>query len=238
MITDAGGLRVPGGGIIRRGQLLRVAGDLVTEAELDAAGVGTIIDMRGRAEDRSLIETWARRAGVEYVWIPIDVAGSEEAARRVHRAPDAAAARAGQREIYRLVVDHHVADLGRAVELVATRGPIAYGCAAGKDRTGILTALWQTALGVPEDDVVRHYATAAPPVDRLRRLMLDRGLFTPENAWSAGAEAMLSAPDWLLRDTLAHLREEHGGVDAYLRAGGVSAGALDALAGRVVARAA
>src|SRR4051812_50023961 len=72
--------------MIRKGQLLRVCGDLVSLEELhglEAAGVRTYIDLRGPDEDRMRLMRWARRARVEYVSIPIGVAGGRDLMRRI-----------------------------------------------------------------------------------------------------------------------------------------------------------
>src|SRR5437764_13605699 len=103
------------GGTIRRGQLLRVCGDLVAREDLrglEAAGGRAYIDLRGPDEDRSRIARWACRARVEYVSIPIGVAGGRDLMRRIL----VGGGGAGQvLALYRTIVDAHGAELARAV---------------------------------------------------------------------------------------------------------------------------
>ena len=42
-------------------------------------------------------------------------------------------------------------------ELLAGRAPLAFNCSAGKDRTGVASALLLTALGVPQETVIGDY---------------------------------------------------------------------------------
>jgi protein-tyrosine phosphatase len=44
------------------------------------------------------------------------------------------------------------------VRLVANEGPLAFNCSAGKDRTGMASALILSVLGVPRDTVLQDYA--------------------------------------------------------------------------------
>ena len=54
----------------------------------------------------------------------------------------------------------------RAVELIADNigdGPVLVHCMAGKDRTGIVVALVQAAIGVPLASIVEEYARSDEP---------------------------------------------------------------------------
>ena len=69
------------------------------------------------------------------------------------------------------MVEQRRANLVRAVEIVASNvadGPVLVHCMAGKDRTGIVIALVQAAIGVPLDSIVDDYALSDVPT-RLRR---------------------------------------------------------------------
>ncbi|WP_037305493.1 tyrosine-protein phosphatase [Amycolatopsis orientalis] len=74
----------------------------------------------------------------------------------------------------------------------APPGPIAVHCSAGRDRTGVLVALALSVAGVPAASIAADYAR------------------------TEGCSG-----DTILR-TLAHLENRHGGVRAYLLAGGAS----------------
>src|SRR5665213_542548 len=59
--------------------------------------------------------------------------------------------------------------LTSAIHSLATGGalPAVFHCSAGKDRTGVLSALILAFLGVPDETIVADYALSAPAMVRL-----------------------------------------------------------------------
>src|SRR3954447_1523880 len=217
-----------GGGTIRHGRLLRVCGDLVAREDLralEAVGVRAYIDLRGPDEDRSRIARWARRAGVEYVSIPIAVAGGRDLMRRI------LVGGGGGRQVlalYRAIVDRHGAELAQAAGAIAGRVPVAVGCAAGEERTGVLPALLpaalvQSALAVPDEAIARSYVSSAPPVERFAAALQEEFDVPPWLLRMRGARALLGAHAPTILATLAHVRRTHGSAEDYLVAHGLEA---------------
>jgi protein tyrosine/serine phosphatase len=112
--------------------------------------------------------------------------------------------------------------------------PAGFGCAAGKDRTGILAALLQSLAGVAEDDVVADYIALAPDVQRLRRALAGWGAPTGVDLTAPGIDTLLGAADELMRDALAHLADRWGGAAAHLQAHGLAPEEIEALRNRLV----
>jgi protein-tyrosine phosphatase len=223
VIADAGGLPCVGG-TVREGRLLRVAGALAGAAELarlEDAGVRAYVDLRGDPEDRSVIEGWAREAGVDYRRLPIDVAGAHDLMRAVRDAEDAVAATAHMRALYREIVERNGATLAAAVGVVAAGTPVAFGCTAGKDRTGIVAALVHALVGVPDEEIARSYVACAPEVQRLRGVLQSQFGMAEELLEAPGLDVLLGVEEMTIRATLAHLRREHGGIEEYLVAHGL-----------------
>ena len=152
VVHDAGGLAVPGG-YVRPGMLFRFSGALLGPADLDALahhGVRLVVDLRGDGEERDPLARWAATHSVGYHHEPIEVARPDLlAAWGSGLSPEEA--EAWLREIYRQLVDHHGPQFAAAISALSGTLPAAFGCATGKDRTGLLATLIQTLLGAGLD---------------------------------------------------------------------------------------
>jgi protein-tyrosine phosphatase len=71
---------------------------------------------------------------------------------------------------YRDIMQDAQDRFARAFDLVARQEapPVVYHCAAGKDRTGLLTMMLLGALGVSRDDIVNDYALSSDAMKRLQ----------------------------------------------------------------------
>jgi len=106
--------------------------------------------------------------------------------------------------------------------LVNKPGPTLVHCTAGKDRTGMMVAIWQLALGVPPDTIVAGYMSVLPHLQQHfpRRLqLLVRALGGPPLAYSV-------IPDYMEK-MLAHITEKYGSAESYLQA--IKFGQVEAL---------
>ncbi|MGH2668640.1 MAG: tyrosine-protein phosphatase [bacterium] len=237
-MADIGGLPVAGGGRFRHGLLYRISGALVGPtdlAHLQALGLRLVVDLRGSAEDRTRLSGWADDYGVVYRHQPVTVGAAGQMADLLRQAgPSVEAATAVLRSIYREILDEHGGALSGAISLMAGNLPAGFGCAAGKDRTGILAALLQTLAGMSENDVVADYIALAPDVDRLRTVLEDWETPAGVDLTAPGIDTLLSATDEIMRDALAHLAERWGGAAAYLRAHGLAAEDIEELRNRLV----
>ncbi|HUG16564.1 MAG TPA: tyrosine-protein phosphatase [Thermomicrobiales bacterium] len=100
-------------------------------------------------------------------------------------------------------------------------------CVAGKDRTGVLSALTLRALGVPDEDIIDDYALTARtrPADELLRTMLRENGVDPDTA----RDDPWQAPPAVMEATLRILDETWGSTEGYLNAIGVPEEHLAAL---------
>lgn len=100
-------------------------------------------------------------------------------------------------------------------------------CVAGKDRTGLLTALLLRVLGVPDEDIVDDYALTARirPPDHLLRLMLRENGVDPDTV----REDPWQAPAIVMESTLRVLDGTYGSTEGYLSEIGVPGEHLAAL---------
>lgn len=114
----------------------------------------------------------------------------------------------------------HGRQLGLAIERLLSGGPGLYHCTAGKDRTGLLSMLILSTVGVTSEHILDDFALsneyrAEKRMRQLRPTFESHGLdieqFRP--ALSAPRPAMTTALEWLA----AH----HGSAEQYLAQGGV-----------------
>jgi protein-tyrosine phosphatase len=99
----------------------------------------------------------------------------------------------------------------------ADRYPLVFHCFAGKDRTGILTALVLGLLGVADDDIASDYALSAAAMHRLLewlRAQYDEGAAELERLESSAAAIVAAEPETMAA-FLRQFRAAYGSFEAY-----------------------
>jgi protein-tyrosine phosphatase len=123
--------------------------------------------------------------------------------------------------------------IARVVTIVAeAEGGTVYHCAAGKDRTGVISAILLSALGVSDELIVADYALTQQNLDAIVARLGE----------SEGYKTMLDAlpPDTLHADPqtmvslLEQLRERYGSAEGYLESADVGDDVLARLRGNAV----
>ena len=93
-----------------------------------------------------------------------------------------------------------------------SRHPIAFYCTAGKDRTGIITAIILTIAGVKYEDIVEDYSLSANVYAEMGDHTAMVGALSQR---SLDAKTFLGAPPEVMADTLLAIEENYGSVDEY-----------------------
>jgi protein-tyrosine phosphatase len=107
--------------------------------------------------------------------------------------------------------------------------PAVVHCTAGKDRTGVVTAMALTLAGVEEETIALDFALTNRDTDRWLAWMRSAGRpLASENPDEA--RRILGVPPEAIRVFLAGLRERYGSVEGYLRTIGLSASTLRGVA--------
>lgn len=228
---DFGGYATADGRRVRRRRLYRSEllldlgpRDLATLAGLD---IGLVCDLRSPGERSKLSNEWP--TGAPYELLALDLGSSLSAVQpdkwsRKLADPkfDAQRAHAALAENYRRMPASYAGDL-RALFDRLTRPDaraVLVHCAAGKDRTGFVSAMLLTALGVPHDTIVEDYlaTNGRYSFDRLvsTRLRLVLHVDTlPEHADPA-LRVLASVRPEFLAAAFEVLEKKYGGAQRYL----------------------
>lgn len=181
-IRDVGGTPTADGGKTRRSRLLR-ADNLqdLSSADLgvlvDAVGLDTVIDLRTAheidAEGPGPLRAYSRVRHVHHSLLPD---GGDDALLARDRTDGGAAAEESDRVVahYLGYVTHRPDSIVGALRAIAEApGAALVHCAAGKDRTGVVTAFALEVAGVDRAAIAADYAATAHRIEaiigRLRR---------------------------------------------------------------------
>ena len=234
-VRDLGGLETASGGRTRHGAVVR--SDNVRrltargwEAAL-AHGVRRVVDLRFENEEPG--EPNAHEA-VEVFSLPLHgphrSADTEAFEQRMSEADDIAPVfTAGYIRML-----ERTDRVGAAVAAVADADPehcVVVHCFAGKDRTGLVSAILLSLAGVADEVVAADYAASAAGVARLCE-----GWFT-----SAGSakerqlrQRLCSSPEDAMLGALEWLRDSAGGAESYLRSAGLDERQVERLRRRLL----
>ncbi len=208
---DLGGYATGTGTRTRWRTLFRADGlGELTEADLSvlrALGIRTVIDLRSAEElERGRFDVDAHPVAFHHFPFLEDLPDAEEFDRR----PGFLGSQ------YREFLNDAGDQIRSALEVLAAPGtlPAVFHCTAGKDRTGVLSAIVLSLLGVDEPTVVADYALSGDAMLRLRAKLIVK---YPEGRDSIENLAeVFSADPAQMEQLLQHLRERYGSVDAYV----------------------
>lgn len=228
---DFGGCATRDGGRVRRGRLYRselllglTARDLHTLAGLD---ISLVCDLRSPGERARIANEWPEGHKPEILALDINEELSavqpDKWSRRLAD-PNFTATRAHAALIdnYRRMPASYAGDL-RALfaRLAMPDSPnVLVHCAAGKDRTGFVSAMILSALGATQDEVMRDYLATGElftyerlVATRLRTIL--HGAELPPHAYEALRVLASVHPDFI-GAALDTVEKQYGGVEAYL----------------------
>tara|TARA_R100000501_G_scaffold10060_2_gene19884 strand:- start:263 stop:1012 length:750 start_codon:yes stop_codon:yes gene_type:complete len=210
-----------GQGAIRPGRLYRsgtmTAFDQAAWAAVRALGIRTLIDLRGTDEVDSM--PVQPPAGVKLVSVPMPAENSWDA--EADHSTDQLA-KAQMEQSYRQIVASQggaIADVFRILAQEAAVPAVIF-CTAGKDRTGIVSALLLRAIGAADQDLYSDYGgtnLALTGEARRRTLGFARRASPFPLPSGAAGDAILSADQTYLDAAL----KEAGPVGAYLARHGI-----------------
>lgn len=92
------------------------------------------------------------------------------------------------------------------------RHPITFYCTAGKDRTGMITAILLGLTGVSVDDIVEDYTLSANVYAEMNDHKAMVGALSQRNL---NAATFLGAPPQVMREIMHEINEHYGSVEGY-----------------------
>lgn len=230
-VRDAGGWGTTDGHWMRTGALYRADDPVRITPEgrraIEELGLKAVVDLRQQSQfDRG--PGFVDRAITFHIPLVDRVINTDDPP-RIEEPHDLAG-------LYDDMADRGREPLVSAIETIARfigDGPVMVHCAAGKDRTGMVVALVQAAIGVELNDIVAEYALSDAHSQRRRQVMVEQPIpgdppvaRSPAFLWTAPAEAMALFAQRAV--------EAHGSLTAWPVAVGVSPDAVDRLRAALV----
>ena len=234
-VRDLGGHACEDGRVTQFGRVIRA--DSVRRLSEDGwralteYGVRTVVDLRYQVE---LDRDPPRDMDLDVVHISLFGEPDEERWAELEKLGTAQGDSAGfTRVIYLEVLEEHRANVAAAVAAVghAAFGGVVVHCHAGKDRTGLVTALLLRLAGVPVEDVALDYAESERHLAARNEEWIAEGLDEAERDWR---RLVASTPAEGMRGVLEEIDRRYGDVAAFLRAGGATDADLDAARARLL----
>lgn len=234
---DLGGYASTDGCTVRWGRVFRSDSlETLTQADLvrlDELGIRLVCDLR---RERERLAAPSRVDGLRAVRIehlPIGgiAAETRDMAGRMLRGEIPEVSAAMMAGVYVTILELHPDAFGAVVAGAAEEAnlPMVIHCTAGKDRTGVASALLLATLGVDDDTIAADYELSTEFQAR-GRIAAIRPQLDAAGIEFAKVEAYFLAPAAVITDTLRAVRRRWGGVDQYLTGpGGLSAKTLDRL---------
>lgn len=134
-------------------------------------------------------------------------------------------------DLYIYMLDHCRSSFQKIfTEILNTEGGVLFHCTAGKDRTGVLSALLLLLAGVDEETVTQEYCYTqvllAPLVEKLKSTV-------PEGSSPEYIREMLAARPEFIQAAIRYVKETYGSAEGYLSALGFRPEQIDALRRRL-----
>jgi protein-tyrosine phosphatase len=201
------------------------------EAALIAYGVRTIINLRTDEEAIFAPDAFMRRHqnanGLRTLHLPIIDSSNLQWQQGETQV-------ASMFEMYRLMLDAFGSQFAAVMKAIAQAKPgtVAFYCHAGKDRTGLVTALLLALVDVPAATIAADYAISD---QNLGPLYADLRAVAEDAEELERLVWMLQSLPESMMATLAYLDRQYGGAEGYLLTHGVTSAEIERIRQRLLA---
>jgi protein-tyrosine phosphatase len=207
---------------VKKGQIFR-SGNIanLTPADVDQLsrlGIKAVCDLRSGPERKASPNRWAEQGKFHY-WSGKDSQSTGDPIPTLEKCiVSADQTRQVACAIYRIMPYEHADSLREIFRrLAAGNTPLVFHCAAGKDRTGIVSALILTALGVARETIMADYILTDAVIERTCAMFLadsrhNIATASPRETWFP----ILKADPLYLETMFKEIESRHGSVETYL----------------------
>jgi protein-tyrosine phosphatase len=212
--------------------LALVRSDNLTRLTLDGQnavmndGVTTVIDLRFVQELEKQANPFATQGHMNYLHLPLMTTAQTDAVNLVRAATTTS-------EAYRATLEGFGDNIAAIIDAIAEspKGRVVLHCSAGKDRTGLMTALALSAIGVSKHDIAKDYALTDVFLQASYEQQLSQ--ITDLEERQKTAEDFKAKPEYML-ETLDFIEQTYGSTGTYLRSCGVNSKTLEKLQNRLL----
>lgn len=244
---DLGGYPTVDGRKVRRGRVFRSDGlHALSERDFDdlsRLGLRLVCDLRSEYERKRRPTVWPQRFVPETVLMEVNAdprANHSGLLEILHKDSSAQGAAAMMLSVYRIVpgmLAQYIPSFFSAL-VSDHRVPLVFHCSAGKDRTGILSAIILLALGVSREVVIEDYLKTARYQNWSKILHhVDKFLkpiYAPARPPQEVASIISGVERHFLEEALATMGERDGRIDDYLRGAGVTQEQIERMRDRLL----
>ena len=233
---DLGGVATSDGGMVRTGRVFRSDSlSYLSRRDVghlrDALGVRTVIDLRAGHE----VEDYGHgplEAHVRQLHMPI-VDQTREPAQPTRKERKAAQFQTLD-QIYAFMLDEYASRFAAVLAVIADaeNQPVVFHCAAGKDRTGLVSALILGLCRVPDSVIVADFAFTESRMPTIVARHTAHADANDTRAEVAGQQYGAQAATMTI--VLDAIRTEHGSIDDYVVQAGLSREAIAGLRAALV----
>ncbi|TVR22807.1 MAG: tyrosine-protein phosphatase [Anaerolineaceae bacterium] len=232
---DIGGYRTADGRTVRRGRVYRSGKLDVMNADgratLGTMGVKLVCDLRSEKESEAA--PYVLPADVARHALPVHMESDHREQLRAILFNTAKLRNILSNAYREMIIDDNPSIFATIINYVADADnlPMLIHCTAGKDRTGVATALILSLLGVPEQTIIADYTLSNHHYDDYHAFTVNAiGRFRLLGIEADDLWPLLVAEADTMRAALDHIRTRYGSVESYVRDyAGVPQANIDAL---------
>jgi protein-tyrosine phosphatase len=182
---------------------------------LSRLGISAVCDLRRDSERQAAPTRWQGQTPPELLSMPAPPRFGQSTGELLAKGITETDMKARMRAVYeQMVVAYAPAFRATLQRIFNAEGPVLYHCSAGKDRTGVFSALLLSFLGVPRETVFEDYLLSDTYVDTTQRV---DAMVREFNGSQAAVRAGLSADRTYLEAAFLAIDRNYQSLDNYRR---------------------